>query len=229
MHEPADSPAQVRARLTAALEGLTGLPPAPLPPLDLVPMMGLARGRVHEVCGLSRHVLALALAGRAQAEGPVLWLRPSWGAEGFHPRGMRPFADPGALIFVACPRAPDILWTAEEALSSGAVALVVAELAAPPDLRQVRRLHRAAAAGVARAGGLAGVGKGQCAPLGVLTMQERADSRIAGVESRWALHPLLAAGADRPAWRLERLQARAAPPGAWPLRAGPHGLEQDQA
>ncbi len=219
----ADSPAAVRARLAAALGGLSGPPPAPLPPLDLWPMMALARGRVHEVTGAARHVLAASLAGRAQGEGPVLWLRPAWGVDRLCPQGLRAFADPGALITVACKRAPDVLWAAEEALCSGAVALVIAELAAAPDLRQIRRLHRAAAEGVARAHGGGGAGGGRRAPLGVLMMQERAESRIAGVESRWALHPLPQPAPDAPAWRLERLQARDAPPAAWPLRPAPHG------
>jgi protein ImuA len=159
------------------------------------------------------------LPGGRRQEGPVLWLRPAWGTEGLCPQGLGAFADPGALITVACPRAPDVLWAAEEALRSGAVALVVAELAAAPDLRQIRRLHRAAAEGVARGR----TGDGRRAALGVLMMRERAESRIAGVESRWALHSLPQRSGGS-AWRLERLQARDAPPAEWPLRPGPCGL-----
>lgn len=218
----------VRARLAAALDGLTGPPPAPLPPLDPLPVMTLARGRVHELTGASRHVLAAALAGRAQAEGPVLWLRPTRG-ERLCPQGLLRFADPGALIAVVCRHPADMLWAAEEALQSGAVALVVAELATAPDLRQIRRLHRAAAEGVARAGagssGGSGGGSGgqRRAPLGALMMQEQSESRIAGVESRWALDPLPPAP-DGPAWLLARLRARDAPPADWPLDPGPRGL-----
>jgi len=247
--DPTADPVATRARLSATLARLSGLPPAPLPPLELLTEMALARGRVHEVTGSARRVLAAALAGRAQAEGPVLWLRPAWGAENLYPQGLAAFADPGALITVACPRAPDILWAAEEALASGAVALVIAELAAAPDLRQIRRLHRAATEGVARAAGNgagngagkaagkaagaagkhgAKAGSGRRAPLGVLMMHEDAGSRIAGIETRWALQSLPAPGdAPRergPAWRLERLQARNAPPDAWPLRQKAGGL-----
>jgi protein ImuA len=214
------------ARLAAVLDKICSLPPAPLPPLDPVPVMRLARGRVHEVTGAARQVLAAALAGRGQGEGPVLWLRPEWGVEALCPQGLAAFADPGALVTVACPRAPDVLWAAEEALRSGSVALVLAELAAAPDLRQVRRLHRAAAEGVARArSGRAE--DARRAPLGVLMMQDRAESRITGVESRWALHPLPrpADGGGGPAWQLERLLARGAPPGDWLLRPGARGLE----
>ncbi len=225
MFDSDDSQAVERARLAAVLERLSGLPPAPLAPLALLPVMALARGRVHELTGAARQVLAAALAGRAQQEGPVLWLRPGWIREVLCPQGLRAFADPGALIGVACPRAPDVLWAAEEALRSGAIALVVAELSAAPDLRQIRRLHRAAAEGVARAQAGGGTGHAGRAALGVLMMQEQGESRIAGVESRWALHPLPQARPGAPAWRLERLLARAEPPGAWPLRTGPGGLE----
>jgi protein ImuA len=221
MFDTGDSPPS-RARLAAIVGRLSGPPPAPFPPLDLLPAMALARGRVHEVTGAARQVLAAALAGRAQAEGPVLWLRPGWGGEGLCPQGLAAFADPGALVMVGCRRAPDVLWAAEEALQSGAVALVLAELAAAPDLRQIRRLHLAAAEGVARATGSSG--RNSRAPLGILMMQERAESRVAGVESRWALHPVPVreGGAE---WRLERLLARDAPPGEWPLRLGRSGLE----
>ncbi len=212
----------VQARLAAVLAELSAPLPAPLKPLDPLPGMAMARGRVHEVTGSARHVLAAALAAGAQAEGPVLWLQPAWSGEELCPQGLVPFVDPGALITVACPRASDILWAAEEALCSGAVALVLAALIAAPDLRQVRRLHRAAAEGVVRARD--GAGAGRRAPLGVLMMQEQAESRIAGVESRWALQalPPLSEGTR---WQLERLLARDAPPAGWTLQMSTAGLK----
>jgi protein ImuA len=216
-----------RVRLAAVLGRLAAPPVPPLPAFAPLPVMGLARGRVHEVTGPARRVLAAALAGRAQGEGPVLWLRPDWGAERLCPQGLAAFGDPGALITVGAPRAAEVLWAAEEALQSGAVALVIAELATDPDLRQIRRLHRAAAEGVARAAGRPGAGGTRRAPLGVLLMQDAAESCIAGVESRWALHPMPQVRgrlAEEPAWWLERRLARDAPPADWPLRRGERGL-----
>lgn len=191
--------AALRAALADASTLATAHPPlAPLPP------MALARGRAHEVTGPARRLLAAIAAGAAQTEGPVMWLRPGWRREGLCPQGLLPFADPGALVQLACPREADILWSMEEALRAGCVALVVAEVARAPDLRQLRRLHLASTEGGAR---------GKLAPLGLLLAQDHAESRIAGVESRWSLAPWPDGGGY--AWELARLHARNAPPARW--------------
>jgi protein ImuA len=229
MLDRADSPpvpdlAALRAALRAgaAAEGASPLAVAGAAaegasPLAVAGPLALARGRLHEAAGPARRVLAARIAGAAQAEGPVIWLRPGWGRERLCPQGLLPLADPGALILAACPRAEDIPWAAEEALRSGTVALVVAELAAAPDLRQVRRLHLAAAEGGARARA-AGLG---LAPLGLALMAEAVEGGIAGVESRWRLAPLPPeGGAAGPAWRLDRLRGRDAPPAAWHVAGG---------
>lgn len=208
----------------AALLARLERPDNPLPPpLCPAPPLALARGRVHEVTGPARRTLAAFLAGAAQAEGPVLWLRAGWRNERLCPQGLRGLADPGALITLNCPRAGDVLWCMEEALRAGCVALVIAEIGAPPDLRQLRRLHLAAAEGVARNRMDARSSDTiALAPLGLLLDDDRADSRVAGVETRWALHPL----SDAPAcWRLERRHARALPPAQWRLHLGAQGLQ----
>lgn len=219
-----DSPPRL-AELRAALSGPAAAPP---PPLRVLPAMALARGRAHEATGPARRALAAMAAGAAQAEGPVLWLVPAWRREMLNPYGLLPFADPGALILAACPQGADVLWAAEEALRAGSVALVVAEFARPPDLRQIRRLHLAAAEGVARA---ATTGR-RAAPLGLLLAAENPESALTGIESRWALAPLppdpdrparLGRGVPVPAWRLERLRLRDAPPAAWRLDWEPEG------
>lgn len=212
----------VAARLLADLSAATrrgdGAPAEPLCPL---PQMSLARGRVHECAGPARRTLAALIAGAAQGEGPVLWLRPGWRGEGLCPQGLAALMpDPGALIMVNCPRPVDILWSMEEALRAGCVALVVAEIAEMPDLTQVRRLHLAAEEGLAR-NRLAG--RLSPAPLGVVLAHEVADCRVAGVESRWALHPLPPAGQGSPRWRLDRQLMRGQPPTDWEVR----GLEHE--
>lgn len=202
------------ARVLADLAARTGQQSGPVPdPLCPLPQMALARGRVHEYAGPARRTLAALTAGAAQGEGPVLWLRPGWRAEGLCPQGLTAFMpDPGALIIARCARPVDVLWSMEEALRAGCVALVVAEIAALPDLRQVRRLHLAASDGLARN---RGAGRVSPAPLGVMLAHEVADGRIAGVESRWALHPLPPQGLEAPRWRLDRHLARGLPPGDW--------------
>lgn len=176
--------------------------------LPLVPGSGiaLARGRVHEICGPARRTLA-AFA-MAVTEGPVLWLMPGWQAERPNPAGLAALADPGRLI-LALPRRPeDVLWAAEEALRSGVVPLVVAEMPDPPGLTPMRRLQLAAQGGGAGAVGL------------VLTP---GDGGATGAETRW--HISQAPGG---AWRLDLRRARGALPAAWALARGRQGLAAER-
>lgn len=181
--------------------------------------IGLARGRVHELRGPSRVALAVQVMG--ECAGPVLWLYPGWQAERLYPDGVAVFADPARLICARARRLEDILWSMEEALRSGAVGLVVAELPSAPALTPVRRLQLAAEAG-AEAARHAGHG---VAPLGLL-LTAGADV-AAGVESRWRMSPLPSAGTmieERgPVWRLERERARGAVPAVWRLERGAKG------
>lgn len=169
----------------------------------------MLRARVHEICGASR--LALAAMVMELSEGPVLWVFPGWFNGRIFPDGMRDFADPARLVFARTRRPEDILWTAEEALRSGAVPLVVAEVAAIPALTPVRRLNLAAEAGAEAAHHW-----GRLAPLGLLLTP--GEGGAAGVESRWRMVPAPSGSTlieRRQAWRMERLRARDAGPAAW--------------
>ncbi len=166
------------------------------PAVPLLDRFDLTAARAHELCGAARRRLALWVA-RAVA-GPVLWIRPGWHSDQLHMAGLRGEIDPGRLVFVTAKRSEDLLWSAEEALRSGAVALVVADLSDPPGLTQVRRLHLAAEAGAD-------------APLCLLLTP--GDGGAPGVDSRWSLDPDHAGRVA--AWRLARLRGRDAPPGDW--------------
>ncbi len=173
--------------------------------VSLAPGVGLARARAHEATGPSRAVFALLAAARLA--GPVLWLHPSWTSERLMGDGIRRFLDPARLIF-ARPRTPDeILWAAEEALHTGLVPLVVAELPEPPRLTPVRRLHLAAETGAERG----------TPPVALLLTP--GDGGTPGIETRWHLAPAPGWARDGQArWQLTRVRARVAPPRTWEMR-----------
>ena len=172
----------------------------------------LARGRVHEFCGPARSTLAALLLGESQ--GPVIWISPGWLPERIYPPGLAELADPGRIIFARARRPEDILWSAEEALRSGAAPLVLADLPVPPALTPVRRLHLATENGAEAARHA-----GRLPPLGVLLTPAMGGAQ--GVESRW--HMAAAPSGStlierRSAWILRRLRARLATEAAFHLR-----------
>ncbi|MEX0364537.1 MAG: ImuA family protein [Ruegeria sp.] len=179
---------------------LLGRKPArDVPALCPHPAVALPLARVHEACGPARRSFALWLAGRT--EGPVLWISPAWEADQLNPDGMMPFADPARFIFIRPTRAEDLLWCMEEALRSGAVPLIVADLPGAPGLTPVRRMHLAAEQGGAL---------GQ-APLGLLLTPGEGGAQ--GIETRWHMAPTHQGDLRR--WSLTRRRARALPPVTW--------------
>ena len=189
---------------------------------DLQPLAGdltLRRGRVHELCGPSRLMLAARIMARTQ--GAVIWIRPGWLPERLNTAGLQPLADPARLILVQADRDENLLWAAEEALRSGAAPLVVAELLSPPALTPTRRLHLAAEAGAEAARRDTAL-----APLGLILLPGLGGAQ--GVESRWHMAPapsraLLWSAED--SFTLTRLRARLLPPASWSLHARPKGEE----
>lgn len=179
----------------------------------------LQRGRVHELCGPSRLMLAARLMAKTQ--GPVVWIRPGWVAERLNTVGLQPLADPSRLILVQAPRDDSLLWAAEEALRSGAAPLVIAELLAPPALTPTRRLHLAAETGAEAARR-----DNAAAPLGLILLPGTGGAQ--GVESRWHLAPAPSRAllwSEEESFTLTRLRARILPPASWSLHTRPKGEE----
>ncbi len=176
------------------------------PGQPLIGPLSLRRARVHEAHGPARHTLALMLARAMQ--GPLFWVAPGWLPERLYPGGLMALGvNPGRITFVHAGSATDILWSLEEILRSGAVALVVGDLPGAPGLVAMRRLQLAAEAG---SGNGAGNRAGGQPPLGLVLTPE---GGAAGAESRWKMAPAHEPG--RTAWRLIRERARAAPPATW--------------
>lgn len=186
--------------------------------VPLAQVLRLVPGRAHEGCGPARRVLAAWMMAQLAPDAPVIWIRPRWNPDRLCPQGLRVFASPDALIIVEPARASEILACAEEALRTGACALVVAELPDPPAMTPLRRLHLAAEAGLGRRRSAQ-----RQAGLTMLLLTPGAGG-TPGVESRWHLAPVPAPRAPHdpsvePAWRLGRLRARMAPPAAWEIDA----------
>lgn len=156
------------------------------------------------MCGSSRHLLALLAA--AATKGPIIWISPEWNRDRLNPDGMAHLVGPERFIFVSPKHPVDLLWTLEETLRSGAVALAVAELPELPTLTPVRRLHLAAETGS---------GHGHGAPLGILLTP--GDGGAPGVESRWHLAARHGTRNER-GWELSRRRARSLPPATWSLK-----------
>ncbi|MDP3195026.1 ImuA family protein [Tabrizicola sp.] len=172
----------------------------------------LHRGRVHELCGPSRLMLAARIM--AKGHGPVIWIRPGWATERLNAAGLQSLADPSRLIVVQAQRDDGLLWAAEESLRSGAAPLVIAELLAPPALTPTRRLHLAAETGAETA-------RRDTAtpPLGLILLPGQGGAQ--GVESRWHMAPAPSRAllwSDEDSFTLTRLRARLLPPASWSLR-----------
>lgn len=185
-----------------------------LPSLSLGPAApDLALGRVHEATGPAAIVFAALIAGRLN--GPIIWIRPAWEATQLNPEGLCDFFDPARLVIAACPRPLDILWSAEEALRSGAAPFVVAEPVEPPALTPLRRLQLAA-----EAGGEAS----KRPPLGLLIPPTQGSA--GAIESRWRCIHRPSPVQGQAAWRFDRLYGKSGPPLSWETGAADHPHRQ---
>lgn len=175
-------------------------------PLDAFP---LRPARVHEAFGPG--ATAFAALACAHVTGDLLWLRESWRSDALNPVALTEFFDPSRMLLAEAPDQTEVLAAMEEALRDGAVALVVAEVFRPLDLRAGRRLQLAAEAG--RSSGLCLIAEG-------------AGSNAA--ETRWHVTP-------RPgtpgtvALHAELVKNKSGATGIWALDWAGHRLRVDGA
>lgn len=198
------------------------LSPPPDPEARLDSVLQLEPGRAHEFCGPARRTLAVWVMAQVPQGAPVLWIRPRWNPDRLHPLGLGDWVSPEGLIVLDATREPEALGCMEDALRSGAVAGVVTELATPPALTPLRRLHLAAESGLARR-------RTRSRNAGLLALVlTPGDGGTAGVESRWQLAPCPAPSPPRlmpvqPCWVLRRLRARMAPQAEWRVQCATDG------
>ena len=195
-----------------------------LPEVDRqLPAQGLMRAGLHDVSPAAygdqpaAMGFALALALRCLAETqehrPLLWCRLAR-QEREHGRlyghGLERLGlARRRFVTITLKRPQDLLWTMEEALKSGALAVVIGDAdAAHAGLTVTRRLALAAEAGKS---------------AGLLVFA-KADVAASASQTRWRASsaasrspPDDAAAPGRPAWNIELTRARGGRPGQWTL------------
>ncbi len=187
-------------------------------PVDAsLPGRGLALAAVHEVqgpaaAGFALHLLTSGLSD----EDCILWCVPEGRRDHLYGPGLwQAGIDPRRLVAVVCRDREEMLWTVEEALKSGSVAAVVAQMdkdrvrgstGKPVDLTASRRLQLAAEAG----GG-----------LGLILSEGGGTLSPSAAATRWRIDPApLDQAGDRACWEISLLRVRggAAPAAAWRVR-----------
>ena len=178
------------------------------PTLDAaLPWGGLPRGGLHDVVGSEEDAaaggFAMALAGRlAGGTGRILHVglrrRRQTAGLPYGPGLVRLGIDPDRLILAAAGRPVDLLWTMEEGLRSGALAVVIGE-GVTADATASRRLQLAAEAGRA-----------------VALLLPTTETRSSVALTRWRIAAAPSPdGPCRPRWRVALERCRGGSPGDW--------------
>jgi len=187
-----------------------------------LPGRGLALAAVHEIqgssaAGFALHLLASGLSG----EDCILWCVPEGRRDPLYGPGLwQAGIDPRRLVVAVCRDRDEVLWTVEEALKSGSVAAVVAQMdkdrsrgaaGKPVALTASRRLQLAAEAG----GG-----------LGITLSEGGGALGPSAAATRWRVEPTpLAEARDRACWAVSLLRVRGGggPDKEWRVRVDRDG------
>lgn len=230
--------ARIRALEASAVPGTMRGGPGARPPLALgvAPIDGrlgggLQAGCLHEISGQAGDAAAAGFAamllGLFAMRGPVAWIaarRARLHAPGLAALGLAP----DRLVLVEAPRASERAWAFEEALRSGVLCAVLAELDDPGFVAS-RRLQLAAGSGTT--GLLLVQGRTPASPSAArsrwLVASARSAPRIAGAEDATPCVDrglALAIGPGPPCWRVELRRGPGAASGTWTLECGSRGL-----
>jgi len=217
----AGAPSLHRLRHAAGIDNILMLKEEPaaslgIEALDRALGGGLALGALHDLAPAApSHAaagagFALITVIRSSRAGPVLWVQTDFAAAeagALYGPGLELLGLPmERLVSVRVPRPRDVLWAAEEALKSSAIAAVIVELTedgAAADLTATRRLSLAA-----RDGGSLG-----------LLLRHRPSVRPSAAATRWEIatapSPSDGHGLGRTCFALHLVRNRSGPCGRW--------------
>lgn len=150
---------------------------------------------MHEIMGPGARAFCAAQAVQGQK---LVWITAARSQERLMPATLARFLDLSGLLIVRPTTEVDLLWSAEEALRSGAARVVIAEPSRPLSLTAGRRLQLAAAAG--RATGLLLISEGHGSPA---------------TETRWRISPHFAAGSDSTLLSCDLIKNKSGTFGSW--------------
>ena len=187
-----------------------------------LPGRGLALAAVHEIQGPAAAGFALHLLTSGLSEEEcILWCVPEGRRDHLYGPGLwQAGIDPRRLVVAVCRDRDEMLWTVEEALKSGSVSAVVAQMdknrsrgaaGKPVDLTASRRLQLAAEAG----GG-----------LGIILSEGGGALSPSAAATRWRADPApLSNALDRSCWQIALLRVRggAVPDTDWRVRVDRDG------
>lgn len=140
--------------------------------------------RYHEVTGAGAYSFASICCGATA--GMAIWFVEGWMHESVNPLGLQAHCDPHQVLIGKCNNVADVLAASEEALRSGVMPLVIAELTQPLSLTAGRRLQLAAEAG---------------GSTGLMIVREGMGSNA--TQTRWQISPIYHANdSTRMRWSL---------------------------
>jgi len=132
----------------------------------------------------------------------AIWFVEHWVQEVLNPIGLHTHCDPHQVLIGKCSGAADVLAAAEEALRSGVVSLVIAELTQPLSLTAGRRLQLASEAG---------------ASTGLMIVRDGMGSNA--TQTRWHVSPVFASD-DSTQMRWSLNKNKSGTKMAWDIRWG---------
>ena len=146
--------------------------------IEFLPNLFLKRGKIHQITGSARFILALIIGNVIQDE--ITWVRLERSNEILYPEGVSDWITLSNLIIVNTDNEEESLWVMEEFLKSGVSSLVFCQLNKLPKYVYVRRLTLSTKRSKEE-------NKSILPPTGIILSSF--DHPISGVESRWNIKP----------------------------------------